>query len=473
MKVTNVALCPTDASVAAGRPALTPELLAASGARYSRNNEGLDSILQRIDPANFDSSVDTIFRMIDYGHQSIADMVPVAMFIDGISIWLAYYVWTLCPTGAGQESSTRYIRLSFDGLSIPEEIRELHDEEGDWRAVMRDCFSAYQQALKIWEGVAIRDPSVLRIPTTLLSDASEKAQKQVHRMVRNYALDRARYFLPVAAMTNVMLIMSARSWAQLCQYLLSHPLSEARALGQALHDEMGLTAPRMVNHARRKESLIRGIEMELRAVRGLGRESTPRFLVKGAEIHDCPSNASLFIYLPDGIKEAELALDLQHHGDRYSYIGERLRRTGVRFSWESVSFAEIRDLNRHRTGTKYCPLTPQGFYCALDELDKAEAGWGYSNELKELSELGRRASWAGYARLLEGQPGYVYWVLLGTQFLFEHFTTADKFIYEAELRTGVGAHFRYAKHLRDALQLWYERFPSTRGLILEGSAEPE
>ncbi len=29
------------------------------------------------------------------------------------------------------------------------------------------------------------------------------------------------------------------------------------------------------------------------------------------------------------------------------------------------------------------------------------------------------------------------------------------------------------RHLRDVLALWYEQFPETRGLILEGSAEPE
>ena len=36
-----------------------------------------------------------------------------------------------------------------------------------------------------------------------------------------------------------------------------------------------------------------------------------------------------------------------------------------------------------------------------------------------------------------------------------------------------GAHYRYAKHLKDILALWYERYPATKGLILEGSAEPE
>src|SRR4028119_1453434 len=105
MKVTQVAVCPTEAAREAGRPALTPELLAASGARYSRNNEGLEAILSKIDPNNLDKSVDGIFKMIDYGHQSIADMAPVALFLDGISLWLAYFVWTLVPTAGGQESS--------------------------------------------------------------------------------------------------------------------------------------------------------------------------------------------------------------------------------------------------------------------------------------------------------------------------------------------------------------------------------
>jgi len=67
----------------------------------------------------------------------------------------------------------------------------------------------------------------------------------------------------------------------------------------------------------------------------------------------------------------------------------------------------------------------------------------------------------------------VYWSVLGTQYPFEHTTTADKFIYEAELRTGVGAHFRYAQHLRDILALWRQQSPATATLILEGTAEPE
>src|SRR5271169_1547550 len=139
MKVTQVAIRPSEASAQAGRPALTPELLAATGARYSRNNEGLESILSKIDPNNLDKSVDSIFKMVDYGHQSIADMVPVALFMDNISIWLAYYIWTLCPTAGGQESSTRYIKLSAEGLVPPETLGIKTEDIPEWRELMSGC----------------------------------------------------------------------------------------------------------------------------------------------------------------------------------------------------------------------------------------------------------------------------------------------------------------------------------------------
>ncbi len=112
MQVTCVGIKPTRALIDANAPALTPELLAACGARYSRNGEGLSAILSKVDSNNEDAAVDSIFRMVDYGHQSIADMVPVAMFIDRVSLWLALRMWWASPTAGGQESSTRYIELN-------------------------------------------------------------------------------------------------------------------------------------------------------------------------------------------------------------------------------------------------------------------------------------------------------------------------------------------------------------------------
>jgi thymidylate synthase ThyX len=462
MNVTQVAIRPSQASEKAGRPALTPELLAASGARYSRNNEGLPSILSKIDPSNLEKSVDSIFRMVDYGHQSIADMVPVAMFLDGISIWLAYYIWTLCPTAGGQESSTRYIKISVDGLIAPETLGI--GEVSEWRELMEQCFHAYQSAVALWEELAGAQPSLMGIPQTLLDDPSDIARKKVVRMKRNYAFDRARYFLPVAAATNVMLIMSARGWVNLCQFLLSQPLPEARRLGELIQGELALAAPRMTKHARSVQPVQQAIAAEFEKLVQLAR-------AVGPSATDASAIPSLAVLPPEGISPEEWARDLSCHTHRYAPIGTSLQRTSVRFGWSAIGFAEIRDLNRHRTGSKFCPQIPKGFYFAADQIPAGDEAKGKS--LWQLASTGRRANEYAVRQLREAKPAYVYWTLLGTEFPFEHVTTADKFIYEAELRTGLGAHYRYAKHLRDALGLFYQRFPSTKGLILEGSAEPE
>ncbi len=146
MQVTCVGIKPTKALVEHGSPALTPELMAACGARYSRNGEGLSAILAKVDSANEDAAVDSIFRMVDYGHQSIADMVPVAMFIDGVSLWLALRLWWASPTAGGQESSTRYIQLDAQA-TVHDPVRIEQAGLGDrYNETLSQCFAAYTRA---------------------------------------------------------------------------------------------------------------------------------------------------------------------------------------------------------------------------------------------------------------------------------------------------------------------------------------
>jgi len=464
MQVTQVALRPTEASDAAGRPALTPELLAASGARYSRNNEGLNSILAKIDPENLDKSVDSIFKMIDYGHQSIADMAPVAIFIDGVSMWLAYHVWSLCPTAGGQESSTRYIRLALDNLPGARELGIRDELAGEWTGAMAEAFAAYEAAVAYWDARGQANPELTRIPASLLNDGTEKAARQVARMRRNYAFDRSRYFLPAALRTNLMLVMSARGWVSLCQSLLSNPLPEAGRLGRLIAGELALATPRLLKHATAKASMVAGQHDQLQHGKALAAQPAP-YLAPGAS--SAPAGATLEVFPPAGLTAGEaFAADLSYHDNRYAYLGPDLARTAVRFGWPAVTLGDIRDLNRHRPGSKYSPLVPVGFYGADDQTLEPT---GLAAHL----ETGRAISARAREILAQGDPAYIYWSLLGTQFPFEHTTTADKFIYEAELRTGTGAHFRYARHLHDALERWYELYPETKGLVLEGSAEPE
>lgn len=459
MKIQYVSICPTESANQNECYKLTPELLAATGARYSRNNEGLDAIVSKIDFSNTDKSVDSIFKMVDYGHASIADMAPIALFIDDISLFAAYFLWTLAPTAGGQECSTRYIKLDAasvvddDTLGIPDHLKL------DYWKYVEKAFTSYELALEYWTNLGTLHPELTKIPQSLLESTSDKDKKQVIRMMRNYAFDRARVYLPVSAMTGLMMIQSARSWANMSAHLQSHNLKELNLIGREIEEKLKIGAPRLVKHCRPTDSIKDYYKFE-NAFEDKYCKMQNKFLPSS---NQC--DTSLKVH-----SNKKINIDaLSFRKNRYSPFGHTISQTPVTFYWEGISLGEIRDLNRHRTGSKYCSLVPIGFYGATDQLLVDD----FSNDyIKQL--LDNFISTTNKARdLMVSNPEYIYFTSLGHKYYFEHTTTADKFIYEMELRTGVGAHYKYAEHCHKMLEQWYQKYPETRGLIFEGSAEPE
>lgn len=473
MKVQYVSISPTQKAQEQNCYSLTPELLAATGARYSRNNEGLDSILSKVDFLNPDKSVDSVFKMLDYGHASIADMAPIALFIDDISLFAAYYIWTLCPTAGGQECSTRYIKLSLDGIVPADEIGLPDKLIEKYNKFNQDAFESYATCLEAWQAIADANPSVTKIPQSLLDSKNSKDIKQVERMKRNYAFDRARVHLPVGAMTGVMMVQSARSWANLASHLQSHYLKEFKNLGLKIAENLAIGAPRLLKHTKENLSVKNIIEFELQTSKRLAFQygknpmtsaGSDYYNVDSFLITQCfePNRKLLASYISEACKM---------RNNRYSPFSHHLNQISVNFAWKGISFGEIRDLNRHRTGNKYCPLVPIGFYGSLDQLQERD-----SLHSKLIIQEDTKSSEIAYNcrdLLISNINEYFYFSKLGSQFYFEHTTTADKFLYEMELRTGIGAHYRYAKHCKDLLVHWFKDYPETKSLIFEGSAEPE
>lgn len=472
MQVTCVGIKPTQALVENGSPSLTPELMAACGARYSRNGEGLSAILAKVDSTNEDAAVDSIFRMVDYGHQSIADMVPVAMFIDGISLWLALRLWWASPTAGGQESSTRYIQLDA-AATVHDSMRI--DQAGladKYNATLSQCFAAYSKALELWNQLASREPSLLRLPQSLIESQEPKDKRKVDRISRNFAFDRARYYLPMSSKTNVMLLMSARGWVSLIKLLASEQLDECRQLADRLREELARVAPRLIRHARLDESYSAGAKQEFDRSVALARQISPAKLAEPAA-----SEPFLEIMLPAGATESDMVEAVQYHRGRYDFIGSPLQRTSVRFGWQAIPLAEIRDLNRHRTGSKYFTFVPIGTYLADDEVDRIQAAYpalaDTCTALRELRPAGIAANQCTLERLTASDPAFVYWMPMGSQCFYEHTTTANHFLYQAELRTGLGSHYVYAARMREVLDQWHTKFPGTAQYIKAGTAEPE
>jgi thymidylate synthase ThyX len=448
MKVTGLALVPPPS--AADLPKVTPELLASVLARYSRSNEGLHHILAKVDIAHPDESIDRILKFVDYGHASIGGLTGgLAIALDGVSMWLAYKIFEIAQMADGQESSTRYITMDAANLPAPAELGVPDDLAARWSAVMAGAFAAYQAEYARLDQLGRDQPDLVRLPR----DAKPAV---VSRIRKNYALDRARYFIPLATRTNVGLVQSSRMWAATVKHLDSLPQPEARAAAKLIRDELLKQSPRLMRHSSAEKSYEAQARQELARSCQLGL----------ARLSTAPLADEVWVKIdrdtPPWLREEQpVAEALKHRANRYGYQGTATRRMRVTFAWNNLAIAELRDLNRHRTGHRYTPLIQAGFYLP-PEIEPA----GHQALLDEQAALTREL-------LQRGSGAYVYSLLLGAQTPFEHGTHADKFIYEAELRTGMGAHFRYAEHLSAALREFIRQVPEAREWVVEGTAEPE
>ena len=448
MRITGLALVPPP--TAADLPKVTPELLASVLARYSRSNEGIHKILEKVDLANPDASIDRILKFVDYGHASIGGLTGgLAVALDDVSMWLAYKIFEIATMADGQESSTRYITMDASNLPAAAELGIPDDLAPRWSALMAKAFTAYHAEYERLDALATAQPGLVRLPP----DAKPAV---VTRLRKNYALDRARYFIPFATRTNLGLVQSSRMWATTVKHLDSLPQPEARAAAKLIREELLKQSPRLMRHSFAEKSFEAQAEQELATSikLGLARLSTAPL---ADEVWVQADRAT-----PPWLAETQpVAEALRHRANRYGHQGSATRRMRVSFAWNNMAIAELRDLNRHRTGHRYTPLIQAGFYLP-PEIPAAP----HAVLLAEQAALTREL-------LQRGSPAYVYSLLLGAQTPFEHSTHADKFIYEAELRTGMGAHFRYAEHLSAALRAFLVQVPEARDWVVEGTAEPE
>lgn len=448
MRITGLALVPPP--TAADLPKVTPELLASVLARYSRSNDGIHAILAKVDLANPEASIDRILKFVDYGHASIGGLTGgLAVALDGVSMWLAYKIFEIAQMADGQESSTRYITMDAANLPTAEELGIPDDLAPRWRDILARAFAAYHAEYARLDALATAEPQRVRVP-------AEAKPAVVTRLRKNYALDRARYFIPFATRTNLGLVQSSRMWATTVKHLESLPQPEAKAAAKLIREELLKQSPRLMRHSSAEKSFEEQARQELAISLALGRER-----LSSAALRDevwVKVDRSAPPWLPESQPVAEA---LRHRANRYGQQGTATRRMRVTFAWNNMALAELRDLNRHRTGHRYTPLIQAGFYLP-PEIDRAPHAALLADQCALTREL-----------MTRGSPAYLYSLLLGAQTPFEHSTQADKFIYEAELRTGMGAHFRYAEHLSATLQEFLRQVPEAREWVVEGTAEPE
>ena len=445
-----IALIPTIPPKAAkDLTAVTPELLASVLAKYSRSNLGIDKILEGVDKENPDESVEKIFKFIDYGHASIGGLTgSIAITIDDCSMFLAYKIFEIAQLVDGQESSTRYIKMSPESLICAEEAGIPADLKNEWREVLDEAFEIYNREYKKLDEFATNFPEKLRI-------SPNESEKFRQRILKNYALDRCRGFIPFATKTSAAYLMTARVWCQTLKELEALPLLETQTAAKEIRRELNKIVPNLTRHSFADDA------SKYQAKRLLDYSS--QFIQKnGVETKNIPDEAFVEIFAenPSFLPNIDsVENSFADKINRYSVVGGDIKRQVVKFAFNNISIAELRDLNRHRSGNKFTPLAPVGFFLPpeLSAENHTKFFEKYSDLLKKLAK--HNLHYYGY--------------LLGTQVAFEHTAHLDKVIYEIELRTGKGAHFRYAEHLEATAKILTQKLPGLKPFIQIGEAEPE
>ncbi len=448
---------------------LPPEVMAAMFARFSRTGDGLERILDDIkdlDPADTAKMKDRILKFIDYGHASIGGLtggIPVGF--DKVSMLVPYLTFLVQAKQDGQETSTRFCDFTSGGVANPASLGIPERFHARWFDNLREGFELSRLTGEYLSAQVAKDRSLARIP-------SDAKPKEAERMVRNYAMDRVRYTLPMAALTNFGIIMTGREWADTLKVLSAFgTLPEFQKISDETRAQLQKFMPNMMRHssatdmtkAWADEFLSRGVQYI--SAHGVNTDQLADKVVTSVTL---PPEEGII----DGYRSVEERLATAFKGKKNRYDIPRGYPEKIHTSvyWNNMALAEARDINRQRPCKKDTLLAPVGFYAA-PEMHDAITILGLSDRFKRFKD--NNANLMIDLANSENPHSYSAGLMLGHQTPWELHTDAAHMTYNLELRTGRGVQFRYDDHMRQAYRSFEKQAPQWTKHVQLGTGEPE
>ena len=213
--------------------------------------------------------------LVGYGDDSVAQLGGAHVACENISNVSAKLLEDARIGIAPLEKSTRYVR--FDQKDAAGNYLFYRDAKimasrhrGAYLEVMNLLFETYSkqmepmldhvaQSLPI-EQLEVRDPVSGKGLSYAEASKDERlkrwAETAYRATVRAQACDVLRSYLPAATLTNVGMFGAGQAFEYLVSKLYSHDLSEAQALGAAIHGELNQLIPSFVKRAQRNEYLV-------------------------------------------------------------------------------------------------------------------------------------------------------------------------------------------------------------------------
>lgn len=213
--------------------------------------------------------------LVGYGDDSVAQLGGAHIACENISNVAAKLLEDARIGIAPLEKSTRYVRFDQkDGTGNYLFYREprimASRHRGAYLETMNLLFETYSkqmepmldhvaQSLPI-EQLEVRDPVSGKGLSYVVAAKDERlkrwAETAYRATVRAHACDVLRSYLPAATLTNVGMFGAGQAFEYLVSKLYSNDLSEAQALGAAIHGELNQLIPSFVKRAQRNDYLV-------------------------------------------------------------------------------------------------------------------------------------------------------------------------------------------------------------------------
>ncbi len=196
---------------------LAPEVQAVAFAKYSRSQE---SVKTTIDELTDEKSAEFHEKwVIGYGDASVADMAIIAIALENVSMIASKAVEDF-RLASYQEKSTRYVPFDPTRYHRPKSFTENSECAAVYENAMQDLMNGYTHILeKMTEYFRAKYPK-----------PDDITDKQFEHKLRARSLDVARYVLPVATLTNLGMIASAREIRYMISRLNGSPYGEVREI---------------------------------------------------------------------------------------------------------------------------------------------------------------------------------------------------------------------------------------------------
>jgi len=450
-----------------------PEIQAYAMAKYSRSAQSMLESIGELSAQRAEQFLNTFY--FQYGHRSIADLAHLVLAVEDVSILAATRVVDE-PLWDGQERSTRYQPFKKTGYFTPPEL-------------VGPTAERYQQAADaLFSAYDVLTADLLALLVDTVPRPADLEPKAFERTLRARAFDVTRSILPLATITSLGQVVSARVLErQICR-LLSDPYPEVRAVGEALRQaclepaaaphgngqaESVRAAPTLVKYTQPSSYLIETrrelAALALGELANLGEPDRARPVELADD--ESPLDEAIATLLYRASAQGHSYRQVQAHvramparrkleildlatGHRESH-DELLRELQVGYAFKFdvlVDYGSFRDLHRHRRCVQIIqtPIPTHG----VDSADLVfPLAFGRQVAAKALeARLGHRYECAlasGLAAARELGPSaplsapYLLPMATRTRALFK--MDAAEAIYITELRTGAAGHFSYRR----------------------------